>query len=193
MATPIAHASAGLACLALVHLALPGRLQRPMTGAALACVVAACAPDLDIAASLAFTGHPTTWHSGPTHTVAFALLVGLLAAFALRRRADGPVLALALGLATASHVLVDFLTGPDWGWHRSFGVPALWPWITERLNSPLTVFRGVKHGSVAIWFNAHNLTTAASELIFALPVAALSWWRLSQPRAAASPTSSRTG
>jgi membrane-bound metal-dependent hydrolase YbcI (DUF457 family) len=193
MATPIAHASAGLACLALVHLALPGRLKTPLTGAALACAFAACAPDLDIAVSLIATGHPTTWHSGPTHTVAFAALVGILAAWALRRRPGGLALALAIGLATASHVLVDFLTGPDWGWHRSFGVPAWWPWITERLTSPFTVFRGVKHGSVAIWFNAHNLTTAASELIFALPVVALSWRWLSKPRITASPTASRTG
>lgn len=193
MATPIAHASAGLACLALVHWALPRHLQPPTIGAALGCALAGCAPDLDIAASLIATGHPTTWHSGPTHTVAFAALVGLLAAGLLRRRPGGLALALAIGLATASHVLVDFLTGPDWGWHRSYGVPAWWPWITERLTSPLTVFRGVKHGSVAIWFNAHNLTTAASELIFALPVVALSWWRLSRSRFAASPTASRTG
>ena len=193
MATPIAHASAGLACLALVHVALPGRLQRPFTAAALACAFAACAPDLDIAVSLVFTGSPTAWHSGPTHTIAFAVLVGLCMAWVLRRRVGGLALALALGLATGSHALVDFLTGPDWGWQRSFGVPALWPWITERLTSPFTVFRGVKHGSLAVWFNAHNLATAASELVFALPVVALSWRRLSHAGAAAPSSISRTG
>lgn len=193
MATPIAHASTGLACVALVDLALPGRLSRPLTAAALGCAVAACLPDLDIAASLLFTGSPMAWHSGPTHTVAFAVLVGLVAARMLRGRPDGSAMALSLGLATGSHVLVDFLTGPNWGWHRSFGVPALWPWIMERLTSPFTVFRGVKHGSIAIWFSAHNLTTAAAELIFAAPVVALCWRRLSGRSAATRSCDSQTG
>jgi inner membrane protein len=181
MATPIAHACAGLACLALVHLAAPGRISRPLPWPALACAFAACAPDLDIALSQLIAGNTTALHSGPTHSLGFALLVGVGAWILLPARPSRLALAAALGLAAATHVLIDFLTGPQVGLHRSFGVPVLWPLSDERLASPLTLFRGVKHGGVAIWFTAHNLTTAAIELIFAIPLAVLSVRVLMRP------------
>lgn len=173
MATPLAHAAAGLVCLALVQ-AVTRSHEPPSPGRWLWCAVAGCAPDLDILVSWLFTGHLMTWHSGPTHTLAFAVAIGVLAAGLLPARRCRAAFAVSLGLAVASHVLVDYLTGPQWGWHPSYGVPAFWPWMTERLSSPLTLFRGVKHGSVAIWFTPHNLATAASELLFAIPALALS-------------------
>lgn len=175
MATPVAHASAGLACLALVSMALPETSRsRLLPWTALACAFAACAPDLDIALSLLLTGSTTLLHSGPTHSLWFALLAGCIAWVACRRSPMRTPLALAIGLAVASHVLVDWLTGPQPGWHRSFGVPAFWPLLDERLHAPLTLFRGVRHGGIAIWFTPHNLGTAAIELLFAVPVGLLS-------------------
>ncbi len=165
--------------MAAVDALRPGGVPRPAMWLALVGVVAACAPDLDIAVSLLFSDSPVTWHSGPTHTLAFALLAAALAAL-VAPRARG-LLAAVVGLSVASHVLVDFLTGPEVGLHRSFGVPALWPWLVERLQSPVTVFRGVRHGSIAIWFTPHNLTTAAIELLFALPVSAWALSRLRRP------------
>jgi len=191
MATPIAHACVGLACLALVRVLAPRSLPRPLPWQALACAFAACTPDLDILLSLIFTGSTTAWHSGPTHTLGFAALVGLSVWLALgTRNPSRSALAWAVGLATASHVLVDFLTGPQVGWYRSFGVPALWPWIAERLTSPFTLFRGVRHGGIAIWFTAHNMTTAAIELTFGVPLALLSLWLLKR-RGTAPPMSTR--
>lgn len=169
MATPLAHACAGLLAAALVHRVSP--LPAPWPRLALLAAFCACMPDLDIALSLWLTGSLTALHSGPTHTLAFALLAACVALLLARRSAHRRAIAAMVGLATASHVLVDYLTGPQVGLHRSYGVPALWPFVEERLKSPLTVFRGVKHGSIAGWFSPHNLTTAASELVLGIPMA----------------------
>jgi hypothetical protein len=117
-----------------------------------------------------FTGKTTTLHSGPTHSVGFVILVGGVMWLALRHHPARMALAVALTLAVASHVGMDYFTGPVVGLNPSFGVPALWPFADERLNAAISLFRGVKHGNVAMWFNAHNLTTAAIESLLGLPL-----------------------
>jgi membrane-bound metal-dependent hydrolase YbcI (DUF457 family) len=67
-------------------------------------------PDLDIAAGLLIHGNGCAFHRGPTHSLAFALLAGLLAANAWRLRSGIPRLKwTSCSLVILSHVIGDLL------------------------------------------------------------------------------------
>jgi membrane-bound metal-dependent hydrolase YbcI (DUF457 family) len=171
MATPIAHSLAGIACLELVRAARskPGLELTPAT--LLLAASAACLPDFDLIPSHLLTGNLARLHGGPTHSLCFALLTGLVAHALLRRSRSRLELALVVTLAVASHTLIDLLTGPALGLTQSYGTPALWPLVGERLSLPVTLFMGVKHGSVSIWFTWVNLRVALLEIaMFAPPL-----------------------
>lgn len=66
------------------------------------------------------------WHHGFTHSIGFAVFVGLLASWAFGR---GEVRdTLMYGLATLSHPLLDFL------FTESRGIELLWPFTTRRFK-----------------------------------------------------------
>ena len=103
MPSPIAH---GLVGASLVAAVLPraGRARYRLLLAAGAGL--ANAADLDF--FLVYLFRSRAWHRGFTHSLVFALAVffGLLLALGRRRARE----AAALGLAYASHVLLDFAT-----------------------------------------------------------------------------------
>lgn len=122
MPLPVAH---GLVGAGLVAAVLPraGRARYRLLLAAGA--VLANAADLDF--FLVFLFRSKAWHRGFTHSLVFALAVGLcllLAAGRRRAREAG-----ALGLAFASHALLDFATTKAGG-----GLELLWPFSVERLG-----------------------------------------------------------
>lgn len=104
-------------------------------------IAAACCaalPDVDI-----LWGRYVTWgtwlaHRGFTHSLAFAVVVGVTAAFICFRDPQfAPVrwrYAVALALAAASHCLLDGMA--RYGTHVMF----LWPFSTHRYLLPWTVF-----------------------------------------------------
>jgi membrane-bound metal-dependent hydrolase YbcI (DUF457 family) len=78
-------------------------------------------PDADVFVGLIFHGNGNSFHRGPTHSLFFALTIGLLAANAWRRWSLIPKMSfLSCFLLILSHVLADALltTGP---------VSFLWP------------------------------------------------------------------
>ena len=123
MTTIYTHAVAGLAIAAL---ATPRRMAWPYWVLAAALPVL---PDLDC-----FSLSPSTsvWgHRGFTHSLAFALAAGLLAA-ALAGwylRTSFWRLAVIFFLITASHALLDMLT------RAGSGVALWWPFSDERIGS----------------------------------------------------------
>jgi inner membrane protein len=84
-------------------------------------ILAIC-PDLDY---VIFEGalHLHGWHRGLTHSIGFALIVGVLASLAFSSQRIRS--ALILSLAIASHAFLDLLTGGE-------RVEILWPWSTRR-------------------------------------------------------------
>lgn len=119
MPLPIAHGLVGASLAAALH---PRPFARRCTPLLVAAALANC-PDLDFI--LVFAFHMRGWHRGFTHSLVFALAVGLclLAALGWRRRAE----ALAYGLAFASHCVLDYATTKLGG-----GVELLWPFTSER-------------------------------------------------------------
>ena len=120
MPTPVAHSLFGASLVAAV---LP---RRPRYRAWLAAgAVLANAADFDFVLVILFRSR--TWHRGFTHSLVFALALSLCLLLALGR--DRAREAAALGLAYASHVLLDFATTREGG-----GLELLWPFSAGRLG-----------------------------------------------------------
>lgn len=121
-------------------------------------MLAAIAPDFDsIAFKLGIAYADQFGHRGASHSIAFALALGLLAAIlapwlrATRRKAF-----LFIAACTASHPLLDAFT--DGG----LGVALLWPWSHERLFAP---WRPIEVSPIgAGFFSLRGLEVLWSEL-----------------------------
>jgi len=169
--SPIGHALGGLAAGWLVAAPDPSRRGREIQAAILAAV--AIAPDLDL-----LIGR----HSGETHSLGAALVVGTLAAWmrwpvARERWRIG----LAVFLAWASHPLLDAF-GQDTS--APYGVMAFWPISREHVASSIGWFLPIYRRWWLPGFVAHNLTAALWEIVILVPVTAAVWWIRRPVRAA---------
>ena len=160
--SPIGHALAGIAAGWLVAPAPRAvRLPRVLLFAA-----AAVAPDLDLLAGA---------HSGPTHGVCTAVIVGVVAWVALRtagpESARPGTSAMAIAAAYGSHTLLDWL-GTDTS--APIGIMALWPFSHEYYESPLHVFMAISRRYWLPDFWTYNLVALGWELLLLLPIVAAS-------------------
>lgn len=105
-------------------------------------------------------------HSGPTHSLGGTFLVGL-ATYLLRRRWR---FTLAISLAYASHILLDWL-GSDSA--PPIGIMALWPLTRDYYESSLHVFYAVSRRYWLPDFWMLNLRAVMRELIVLTPITAL--------------------
>ncbi len=122
MPLPIAHGLLGASIVAAIHPhPAHSRWRVPLFVGAF---LANC-PDADFLLVGAF--HDKSWHRAFTHSLVFALVVGLLmlAYFGRSRLRE----AVAYGLAFASHGVLDFITTKFGG-----GVKLLWPFSQERFK-----------------------------------------------------------
>lgn len=84
-------------------------------------------PDADVILFRFGVAYDSIWsHRGFSHSLGFALLLGLVAALLLRRSAPALLAFLFVTLSAASHGLLDMLTN---GGH---GIALLWPLSGER-------------------------------------------------------------
>ncbi|HMX40951.1 MAG TPA: metal-dependent hydrolase, partial [Saprospiraceae bacterium] len=119
----------------------------------------AFAPDLDVLAFRFGVPYASEWgHRGWTHSLVFALVLGMAAGWLLSR---GPTssarsLTLWLVLSTASHPLLDMLT------NGGRGVALWWPFSGERLFFPVRPIQ-VSPLSVSDFFGAWGLEVLYSE------------------------------
>lgn len=134
MPSPLAHV--GLAWCAGLALAPPGPApggRRALARRAAALAVVAVAPDFDIGVDLLFPGAHA--HHGPTHSVVFAVGLGLLAG-----RLMGVDRA-ALLVAALLHAPLDWSTGDPGAPADRYGVMALWPFTPTRYIDADPFFR----------------------------------------------------
>lgn len=177
MPTIFTHAIVPLAAgLALGRTALPPRLVA-------AGMLAAIAPDFDtVAFRLGIAYADQFGHRGATHSIAFALALGLLAAIAAPWLCSGRWRAFAfIAACTLSHPLLDALTS------GGLGVALLWPLSHERFFAP---WRPIAVSPIgAGFFSARGATVLGSELQWVwLPCAAIVVpWRLIRTHRAGRP------
>ena len=100
------------------------RIPRPLLVAGIA---ASILPDADVILFRFGASYDTVWsHRGVSHSLGFAIILGLIAVLLLRRVAP-PLIAFGfVALAAASHGLLDMLTN---GGH---GIAILWPITDQR-------------------------------------------------------------
>jgi inner membrane protein len=165
MPSPVGHAIAGIAAGWLVSGA-PRERHRPSAWCREVLLFGALgmAADLDLLIGA---------HSGPTHGVGAALLVGAAAWMFVggRSRPKGRlIVALSCAFAYGSHILLDWLGSDS---TAPIGIMALWPFSREYYESGLHVFMAV---SRRYWqpevFWRQNAAALARELIILVPVLA---------------------
>src|SRR5262245_9815030 len=132
-----------------------------------ACAISACLPDIDF-----FWGR----HNMETHSLGFAVLVGLVV-FVWRRNRR---LALACTLAVCTHVLFDWLGSDDF---PPLGVMALWPLTSEFYFANAFIFDAISRRYWLPGFVAHNVIAVLREIAILAPITAgFWWWRLRRTR-----------
>jgi membrane-bound metal-dependent hydrolase YbcI (DUF457 family) len=142
-------------------LALPRRVQSVSVSLIVVVVVAACLPDIDF-----FWGR----HNRETHSIGFAILVGL-AVLAWWRSAR---LALACTAAVGTHVLFDWLGSDDF---PPLGVMALWPFSDTFYFANAFVFEAISRRYWLPGFVQHNVLALLREVAILLPILGVVWWR----------------
>jgi inner membrane protein len=132
--------------------------------------LAATAPDLDLLVGA---------HSGPTHGLGAAVIVGAVVWVWSRRRDGSRTAPAAVAAAYASHTLLDWL-GSDTS--APIGIMALWPLSREYFESPLHVFMAISRRYWLPDFWSYNLRALVRELVILVPlVAAVFLFRRRRP------------
>jgi len=184
MPTPVGHALGGLivgllaAPRASGH-GLPsggGRVQRHERSFLTLCAITACLPDLDFG-----------WgrHNLETHSIGFAILVGL-AVLAWRRSAH---LALACTAAVGTHVLFDWLGSDDF---PPLGVMALWPFSRDFYFANAFVFEAISRRYWLPGFVQHNLLAVLREVGILLPILGVTYYLRSTSKGTKNTKSTKT-
>ena len=162
MPTILSHPAVPLAIgLALGSRVIPGRLL-------LAGVAASILPDLDVAGlHMGIAYADELGHRGASHSLAFAIVLGLLAAvFAAELRASRLAAFVFIAISAVSHGLLDmFTTG-------GLGVALAWPVSDARLFFPVRMVR-VSPLTIKTFLSARGIAVMISELLWVWLPAAL--------------------
>ena len=170
MPSPIAHAIAGIISGWIID--PPGReAGRPV----LVFAAAGMAADLDLLVGA---------HSGPTHGLGAALIVGAVTWLFLRRSGRRPAWrpSCAVAAAYASHTLLDWL-GTDSS--PPIGIMALWPFRRGYYESPWHVFMAISRRYWLPEFWTANIHALGRELVILVPIALVTVMLRRRPGAAA--------
>jgi len=111
-------------------------------------------------------------HSGATHGLGAALIVGATVWVVLRIRGVSRVVrtACASAIAYASHTLLDWL-GTDSS--PPIGIMALWPFSREYYESPWHIFMAISRRYWLPEFWTFNLLALGRELLILVPLAGI--------------------
>ena len=147
------------------------RSRRPGSWPALVAFVAlALLPDADLAlVALGACDNGACGHRGASHSLFFAIAIGLLAGLAARRL-RWPVVrtVVAATFAVASHAMLDALGA------GGRGLPLLWPFSDARFTSPIRIFPDAPRGLALL--SGPGLTNVAIEVAVFLPVVLFAVW-----------------
>lgn len=166
MPSPLGHAIAGVAAGWLVGGAPPVLRDREAAKEVAVFAALGLLPDVDLLFGM---------HSGPTHGIGAAMVIGSIALVVARRAAvsRAPQFALACLGAYLSHTLLDWL-GTDAS--PPLGIMALWPFSRAYYESDLHVFMAISRRYYQGWtFVWQNVRAVALEVAILLPVIGAVW------------------
>jgi membrane-bound metal-dependent hydrolase YbcI (DUF457 family) len=156
MPSPIAHAIAGVTAGWIIDRPVHGNNRRILLYAAMG-----MAADLDLLVGA---------HSGSTHGLGAAVIVGMATWIVLRMRgvSGGARTACASAIAYGSHTLLDWL-GTDSS--PPIGIMALWPVSREYYESSWHVFMAISRRYWLPEFWTFNFSALVRELLILVPIA----------------------
>jgi membrane-bound metal-dependent hydrolase YbcI (DUF457 family) len=162
--SPIVHSTAGYVVYRFSKGNMPEVWQKrvgPVSLFLLLTLVFSNLPDLDAVPGF-ILGDFGKFHNNGTHSLIVALLVALIFGFALSRKRRGEFISwfLLILISYGTHILLDFFT---WGGR---GVMLFWPFSTERFQSGLALFYGVRWADGLLSIN--HLWTLGTEVVFVL-------------------------
>lgn len=171
MASPIAHSLAG----AVIYFA--ANRQRPIRWRELcAVIIAANLADFDLIPGLLLGDH-NMFHRTFSHSLITAFAVSVVSYFIWRRFEPDHAqrVALLIGLALASQVLIDWLsydpTVPQ-------GIAVFWPFSQEYYMAYYTLFLNIERDyAMTLPVIKHNLKAVALELLILGGPFLWAWWR----------------
>lgn len=178
MPSPVGHSLAGY----LIYQLTPGENPRHKWSLVALYLVVASAPDLDFIPGL-LVGDAGRYHHGITHSIGFAVLVGLAVSVILYLHKRAAILRNFTVFFSLyfSHVVMDYFS-LDTG--IPYGVPISWPLSSKYYIAPFALFSDVTRVSssgtmfLSSLFSLHNLWSVCVELIVFLPFALLLFkWR----------------
>lgn len=164
MSSSIGHALCGISCCLLAQGSTKGTVNLKGYGWLTGFAILACLPDLDFIAGYIFANNFHQFHSGPSHSILAVFLTTIVLGFALpsgRRLQILPWIFIAL----ASHIVIDLFTGPQLGLHKSYGVFLNWPFHSDRVQMPFSLFYGVRHKTLDTLISWYNIKVIAAEII----------------------------
>lgn len=137
-------------------------------------------PDIDFFIGLAF-GNMNRFHQGYTHTLGFALIVGIIGyvvnpalsgfAVSLRSRKGGALLTF---LAVYTHVILDSINHDS---RPPIGVMLFWPFSDKYFN-PIQIFYAVPHSRIEDIVSSFFIRAAVREaLLLSVPLLLLILWK----------------
>ncbi len=176
MASTVGHALCGVTILLATAAAKPQLGLRVDWKTLVLFTALANLPDIDLLIGYSVARNPHLFHSGPTHSLVFALLMGtLVSAFPMRSLSRLTAIAVFTAIIF-SHDLIDSLTGPVVGMHETHGMPIFWPFSEYRLSMPVTVFPGPDHATWKRLISLYNLKVILIETLIFVPFIATYWW-----------------
>jgi inner membrane protein len=169
MPTPIGHSLAGY----LIFTARNSHENQLKWTDMLVAVIIANMADLDIIPGI-LVGNANKFHHGITHSIGFAVIVGLLAGllFFIIKRKNFLLYFSLFFFSYFSHVLLDYLAADT---KAPFGEQLFWPISQIYVLSPIPIFSDVHKASdssvfLQSLFNWHNFRTIVIECAILIPI-----------------------
>ena len=174
MPTPFAHGLAGYAVLILAEPKLASDFRGNLKAMAAGFFFGSLA-DVDFFIAY-YSKHPVLQHHYFTHSIFFALLIGLAMYLVLRalRKSRALRTAIVLTAVYGTHLLLDYFT---YDGSQPIGIPLLWPFSHKHFIAPVEFFLSIHRGSMEVLFGAHNFRALLRETLILGPLAVVAYWK----------------
>jgi membrane-bound metal-dependent hydrolase YbcI (DUF457 family) len=169
MPSPLAHGFAGYAVLVLAEPRMASNMRSNLKALGTGFFFGGLA-DADFFVAY-FTKNPVLQHHFLSHSIPFALLIGVLTYPFVRwvlkiKRAFR--MSLILTAVYSSHLLLDYFTHDG---SKPIGIPLLWPFTRKHFMAPLEIFMSIHRGGLEALFGAHNIEALIREFFIMGPLA----------------------
>jgi LexA-binding, inner membrane-associated putative hydrolase len=131
-----------------------------------------------------FTSNPVLRHHYFSHSVPFAILIGVLSFITLKalHYKKAGWYTLLLTAAYGSHLLLDYFAY-DGGY--PYGIPLFWPLTNRHFLAPIWIFQYINRGEWGDLFGWHNFHAVLIEIAVTGPLALLAYARARRINASA--------